>query len=383
MDMDPLLNWFALKHIPGIGNLLFKRLFDRFKSPDLVFQASGEELRQIPGMRARCVDAILNYKRSDKISEEIERALKKGFSIVTMADVNYPPLLLQIPDPPPFLYVHGKLEPWVNNVAVVGSRNATDYGVEITHRLCGDLVSQGIVIVSGMAAGIDTAAHLGAIMGKGKTAAVMGSGFERIYPNENRALFDRIAENGAVITEFHLRAKPEPHHFPMRNRIISGMSLGTVVVEAARKSGSLITARLAAEQNREVFAVPGNIHSFKSSGSHSLIKQGAKLVEHAGDIIEEISNVMVDGDRSPRLNGAYGFKETSGLKKQADDNLIPELSSEESAVYESLGAYPAHIDELVRKISMEPGRLSCILLQLELKGVARQFPGKLFARGAS
>ena len=366
MAMDSLLSWLALKHIPGIGNLLFKRLFDRFKSPERVFQASREELTQIPGMRTRCIDAILNYKLPDKIPEEIERVLKKGFSIITMSDVDYPPLLLQIPDPPPFLYVHGKLESRANNVAVIGSRNATDYGVSITHQLCRDLVSHNLTIVSGMAVGIDTAAHSGAIMGKGRTVAVMGSGFEHIYPHENRGLFDRISENGAVVTEFHLRATPAAHHFPMRNRIISGMSLGTVVVEAARKSGSLITARLAAEQNREVFAVPGHIHSFKSAGAHSLIKQGAKLVEHAGDIIEEISNLMIDKTVP------------SGSKKQ-DDGCLPELSPEESMVYEHLNAYPVHIDDLIRKISIEPGRLSSILLQLELKGVARQFPGKLFA----
>jgi len=251
-------------------------------------------------------------------------------------------------------------------VAVVGSREATGYGTAAAKRICRGLVSKNITVVSGMAVGIDTAAHLGAIEGKGKTVAVLGSGLEEVYPRENRRLFHKIAENGAVITEFHLRAKPEPHNFPIRNRIISGMSLGTVVVEASKKSGSLITARLAAEQNREVFAVPGNIHSFKSSGTHGLIKQGAKLVEHTGDIIEEISKLMtVEG-------------EAESSKKPDEDNLA-ELSFEESSVYKNLGAYPVHIDELVRKISIEPGRLSSILLQLELKGLVSQSPGKLFS----
>ena len=365
--MDRILDWFALKNVPGIGNLLFKRLFDRFKSPERVFCASREELLQVEGMTPRAAFAMRNRKIPEGAPEEIDRALKKGYKIITMSDSDYPPLLLQIPDPPPLLYVHGKIKPTVNNVAVVGSRSATAYGMEATKQICRNLVFHNITVVSGMAIGIDTAAHFGAIAGKGRTIAVLGSGFEQIYPRENRKLFHKIAENGAVITEFHLRAKPEPYNFPIRNRIISGMSLGTVVVEAARKSGSLITARLAAEQNREVFAVPGNIHSFKSSGTHSLIKQGAKLVERAGDIIEEISELMTDGGK------------IEDSKKSDHESAPPELSLEESTVYKNLEARPVHIDELVRKISIEPGKLSSILLQLELKGLVKQFPGKLFS----
>jgi DNA processing protein len=226
-----------------------------------------------------------------------------------------------------------------------------------------------MTIVSGMAIGIDSAAHQGALTGGGKTIAVLGSGLEIVYPAENRKLFHTIAENGAVISEFPLLTDPEPHNFPIRNRIISGISLGTVVVEATKRSGSLITARLAAEQNRDVFAIPGSIHSFKSTGTHTLIKQGAKLVEHAQDIMEELS---------------YAIEAPHEEYKIANENMerIPQLSSEESLVFKALGPYPLHIDDLARKLSMKPGKLSSILLQLELKGIVLQSPGKLFSREA-
>jgi DNA processing protein len=363
-----LANWLALKQAQGVGNLLFKRLIDRFGSPEGAFRASRDELAQTQGMTRRAVEGVMRRDIPREAPGEIRRTLQRGFRIITLTDSDYPPLLLQIPDPPPLLYVHGKLDTAADHVAVVGSRNATEYGMEAARRICGDLASRGVTVVSGMAAGIDTAAHLGTLEGKGKTIAVMGSGFDHIYPRENRGLFHQIARSGAVITEFPLGAKPEPRHFPIRNRIISGMSLGTVVVEAARRSGSLITARLALEQNREVFAVPGHIHSFKSAGTHALIKQGAKLVEHAGDIIEEISPLMTGpGKRAEQRDG-----------DQAPPPPV-RLSAEESKVYQSLGTSPAHIDELVRKISMDPGRLSSILLQLELKGAAKQLPGKRFS----
>jgi len=195
---------------------------------------------------------------------------------------------------------------------------------------------------------------------------VLGSGLERIYPAENEKLFHRISENGAVVSEFGLLTEPEGHNFPLRNRIISGMSLGTVVVEATKKSGSLITARLAAEQNREVFAVPGSIQSFKSTGTHTLIKQGAKLVEHAQDIVEELTPFL-ESNKLPENPPA-----------DADAENLASLGVDESQVYKALEPYPIHIDKLVRKISMEPGKLSSILLKLELNGMIQQLPGKFF-----
>jgi DNA processing protein len=365
--MDTLLPWFSLKRVPGIGNHLFKRLIHRFKSPELVLEASLENLLQVEGVTSRVATAIRNHKISEDIHRELERIDQKRIQIVTMTDPQYPPLLREIPDPPPYLYVYGLLEGSNGNIAVVGSRNATAYGMTTTRNLCADLAVRGMAIVSGMARGIDTAAHEGALIGKGKTIAVLGSGLGRVYPNENLKLFHRISRNGAVISEFPLLAEPEAHNFPIRNRIISGMSLGTVVVEASRKSGSLITARLAAEQNREVFAVPGSVQSFKSTGTHTLIKQGAKLVEHAQDIFEE-------------LIPAVNFRNSEKIKVQdRPAKRVPPLSPDEALVYKSLGPYPEHIDDLVRKTSIDPGKLSSILLKLELKGMVLQSPGKLFS----
>jgi DNA processing protein len=365
--VENILPWFVLKSVPGIGNHLFKRLIECFNSPENVFEASGKDLLEVKGITPRLITAIRHHKIRDPIKKDFDLVMKKGYKIVTLADRDYPPLLLQVPDPPPFLYVFGRLKGSFRNIAVVGSRNATDYGISTTRRLCRDLALLKMTIVSGMAIGIDSAAHQGALMGKGNTIAVLGSGLEIVYPAENRKLFHRIAENGAVISEFPLLTEPEPHNFPIRNRIISGMSLGTVVVEATKRSGSLITARLSAEQNREVFAIPGSIHSFKSTGTHTLIKQGAKLVEHAQDVMEELSYIIEAPHETDKTSHEI-MERTS------------RLSSEESLVFEALGAYPVHIDNLARTLSMKPGKLSSILLQLELKGIVHQSPGKLFSR---
>lgn len=369
--MKTLFPWFALKGVSGIGNHLFKRLLDRFRSPSLVFEASQEDLLQLNGITPRIVAAIKAHKIPEPVKKDFDLVMKKGYQIVTMSDPAYPSLLLQIPDPPPFLYVLGNLCNSIKNIAVVGSRNATSYGISITKRLCEELAALDFTIVSGMAIGIDTAAHTGALIGKGKTMAVLGSGLERVYPHKNLKLFHKIAEKGAVISEFPLLEAPEPHNFPIRNRIISGISLGTVIVEATQKSGSLITARLAAEQGREVFAVPGNINSFKSIGTHSLIKQGAKLVENTQDILEELSPLITDDS----LNNKIKHED-----KPEDKTAEPlSLSSEESLVFTGLGHYPVHIDDLARKISMEPGKLSGILLKLEVQGAVHQAPGKFFS----
>lgn len=370
MQSDPTtkaLPWFTLKSVPGVGNHIFKRLIDHFKSPESVFEASHGDLLQVEGMYDRLASAIKRHKIPATIKDDLNRAIQKGYGIVTMADMNYPSLLAQIPDPPPYLYVYGILDDPTKAISVVGSRNATTYGISTTKQLCADLASLDFIVVSGMARGIDSAAHTGALMGQGKTIAVLGSGLERIYPPENRRLFHEIAKNGAVISEFPLKMGPEPHNFPIRNRIISGISLGTVIVEATNRSGSLITARLAAEQNREVFAVPGSIHSFKSTGTHTLIKQGAKLVEHTQDIIEELTHIF-------SLNAKSDHATQNPL---ADE--LPQMSPEECTVFEALDPYPAHIDDLVRKISIEPGKLLSILLKLELKGIVQQFPGKHFS----
>lgn len=370
--MESLLPWLALKSVPGIGDLLCKRLIDRYRSPEQVFNAPRKELLEVPGMTPTLAALLSTHRVSDTLKREIDRAIQRNFHILTLKDPQYPALLRELADPPLFLYCCGELDGEAACLAVVGSRNATAYGLSNTRKLCAELAAYGLTVVSGMARGIDTAAHEGALSGGGRTVAVLGSGLERIYPRENRKLFDQIAENGAVISEFFLYEEPLPHHFPKRNRIIAGMSLGTVIVEAARKSGSLITARLAVEQGREVFAVPGSIQSQKSAGTHALIKQGAKLVEHAGDILEEIG---------PRV-GVEISPEIQRKKAARPEHARPSksLDPDASKVLAALEPYPTHIDDLVRKLAMDPGKLAGILLQLELTGTVKQMPGKQFIR---
>ena len=355
--------WLALKRVPGVGNLLFRRLIDHFESPEAVFAADDAQLLAVQGVTKRLVTAIRGHREDDAVDRELEAVREKGYALIPLTDRRYPPLLRQIPDPPPYLYVYGRLPADGLHIAMVGSRNATGYGVAATRRLSTDLAGQQVTIVSGMARGVDTAAHAGAIAGGGTTVAVLGTGLERIYPQENQALFHQIARHGAVVTEFSLNSGPDAHHFPARNRIISGMCHGTVVVEATGRSGSLITARLAAEQNRDVFAVPGNIHSFKSVGTHDLIRQGAKLVAHARDILEEFDHV------SPS-------DQPAAAPEQAP---LPPLTDEEAMVMHCLEAEPVHIDDLARQLSLAPGRLPGLLLQLELKGLVGQSPGKRFS----
>jgi DNA processing protein len=363
---DSLLPWFHLKNVRGVGNHLFKRLIERFGSPAAALQASVQELSRVEGISAGVIEAIRTAPRSGAAAAEIDAVHRQGYRLVTLTDPAYPELLRRIPDPPPLLYVWGELPGAQPSVALVGSRNATPYGLDMTHRLASDLARLGFAVVSGMALGIDAAAHEGALSGGGRTVAVLGSGLDNLYPPQHRRLSERIAANGAVISEFPLAALPEAHHFPIRNRIISGMCAGTVVVEATKKSGSLITARLAADQNREVFAVPGSIQSFKSMGTHTLIKQGAKLVENVQDIVSELAPLLAVA--SP----ATAREPVSAQERHR-------LTEEESRVYRALSPYPLHIDEILRSLSMDAGRLSAVLLQLELKGVVRQMPGKLFA----
>ncbi len=365
--MDHLIPWFVLKSVTGIGNLLFKRLISHFGTPQTVLQASAQELIQVEGITHHLTTAIQKQGISENVKKELDLVNRNEYRIVTLADSEYPSLLLQIPDPPPYLYVTGDLNNSTAKIAVVGSRHATSYGITTTQKLCRDLAANGLTVVSGMARGIDSAAHRGTIRGGGQTIAVLGSGLGRIYPAENRKLFHEIADNGAVISEFPVLAKPDAHHFPMRNRIISGMCLGTVVVEATRKSGSLITARLAVEQDREVFAVPGSVQSFKSMGTHHLIKQGAKLVEHVQDIIDEIAPII----QTPA--------QTISVAPNDIKAKVNRLSTEEKRVYQALEPYPTHIDELARQTSIESGKLSSILLKLELDDIIKQSPGKYFS----
>jgi DNA processing protein len=366
---EELLPWFTLKGVKGVGNLLFKRLIERFETPARVLSASRDQLTAVAGIAPRLAAAIGRALPPDDARREIDEARRRGWAIVPLTAAGYPLLLREIPDPPPFLYVAGRIDPSARHIALVGSRNATGYGLGITRQLARDLTAADVTVASGMARGIDTAAHWGALEGGGRTVAVLGCGLGTFYPPENRKLWQAIVARGAVLSELPINAAPEAHHFPARNRIISGLSLGTVVVEAARKSGSLITARLANEQGREVFAVPGSVQSYKSAGTHRLIQQGAKLVASAADILEEFPYVFpaaaADADQTA---GAGAPEPAAGL------------SVEETRLWQALGPYPTHIDDLARSLCLAAGQLAGLLLQLELKGLVRQSPGMHFER---
>ena len=288
MDYDKIRYWLALKSIAGIGNVVFLALIDTFGTLEAVFSASAAELQKITGITKKAAAGIAAFKDWDIINKDLAALEKAGINIITLQDSLYPPKLLEIYDRPPFLYVKGNLKKDDIDIAIVGSRLASTYGKYTTERISRELALRGVTVVSGMARGIDSAAHQGALTARGRTIAVLGTGLDIIYPPENKKLFAAIGENGAVVSEYPLGTPPLASNFPARNRIISGMSYGVVVVEAGEKSGSLITARLALEQGREVFAVPGTIDSAGSRGTNKLIKQGAKLIENTDDILEEI-----------------------------------------------------------------------------------------------
>ncbi len=359
--MHELYYWVALRQVCGVGNVICKILINHFKSPEKIFNASVEELKNVEGINVKAVEAITGFKPTDAIDMEIDEILSKEINILTFNSPDYPENLKNIYDPPPFLYVKGSfIEGDKNSVAVVGSRNASEYGIKVTQELSRNLAALGVTIVSGMARGIDSAAHIAAIQGGGRTIAVLGSGIDVIYPPENRRLFERIAENGAVVSEYPLGTRPNSYNFPPRNRIISGFSLGVLVVEASPKSGSLITAKLALDQGRDVYAVPGNVYSYKAKGTHSLLKSGAKLVDNALDIVEEL-NITVKP-----------IKENKDMAK----DLSPELLM----VYDFFQDEPIHIDNIISKTGLPSGRVSALLLDLELSGILKQLPGKMFTK---
>ncbi|MGD9215815.1 MAG: DNA-processing protein DprA, partial [Desulfobacteraceae bacterium] len=349
--MEHLVPWLSLKSVSGIGDHLFYRLISHFGTPERVLQASTASLQQVDGITARLAASITGHRPADDLFKEIEQCGRKGFHIITLHDSHYPALLLQLPDPPPYLYCYGTLAGDDCHIAVVGSRKASNYGKSCAKRLGQELAQNGVSVVSGMATGIDTAAHAGALTGGGKTIAVLGSGLNRIYPASNRKLFHSIAENGAVLSEFALNSDPLAHHFPKRNRIISGMALGTVVVEAAKRSGSLITARLAAEQGREVYAVPGSIYAATARGTHHLIKQGAKLVETAQDILEEVA---------PQMEVLHSSEKNVAKRPPASDKATS-MSKLEIQLLEAMSPYPVHIDVLARQCNQQIGTLTATL----------------------
>jgi DNA processing protein len=362
---EEIFYWLALSLTPGVGGIFIKRLLDRFGTPEAVFRAPLKELLQIEGLGEKVAREIKKGPLEKKVEKELYLLKEVGGKIMTIKDESYPKRLKEIYDPPPLLYIRGDLKGEDElAVAIVGSRKTTPYGRWITEKMGQELARQGITIVSGMARGIDSHAHWGALSGGGRTIAVLGSGVDMVYPPENRNLYKRIIDQGAVVSEFPMGSPPEGGHFPKRNRIISGLSIGVVVVQAGMESGSLITANYALEQGREVFAVPGNVGSDSSRGTHQLIKDGAKLVESSEDILEEVLPQWRKEREAP----------------QEVERPLRDLTEEEKVLFEQLGETPLHIDALIRESQFDPGKVSSLLLNLELKGLISQWPGKCFSK---
>ena len=357
----------ALSRVPRVGNITFRKLVRHFGGAQGTFEAGYDGLLRSGIVGEKLARSIVSFSDWDPVEKELDRVRSFGAVIIGIEDENYPLPLREIYDPPGFLYVLGSFAPKDHgSVAVVGSRNPTHYGVLSTERIAGGLTAAGITVVSGMARGIDSLAHEAAIKNNGRTIAVLGSGLDVIYPPENKKLSESITENSAVISEFSMGTGPDAQNFPRRNRIISGMSLGVVIIEARIKSGALITAHLALEQNREVFAVPGNINNPRSKGTHRLIRDGAKLVESAEDVIEELPNM---------LSGKYFIGGGSG---EVVKPLV--LTDDEKRVLENIGHEPVYVDIIIDESGLASGRVLEILLELELKNVVRQIPGKSFIR---
>jgi DNA processing protein len=366
----------ALTHVDGLGVRGAHKLIEYFGSPQAVYQASLTELEGC-GLPSRVAQAIFAQAGLKEAEKELDAAEKAGYHLVTSGDEAYPPLLQEIGDPPLALYVRGDVSVLSQYaVAMVGTRRPTAYGSSVAHRLACDLAQRQLVIVSGLARGIDSAAHRGALEAKGKTVAVLGSGIDVLYPRENKRLAEQVVESGALISEFPLGTAPTPENFPIRNRIISGLALGTIIVEAAEYSGSLITARLAAEQNREVYAVPGNITSAQSFGPNLLIKQGAKLVDQWLDVIEEFPAPV-----RMQLLPPAGASETAAAGPQTASLFEQSLEPDQKAVYEVLRADEAlFVDSICGSLSLPQPRVLAALLSLEMNGLVRQLPGKNFIR---
>jgi len=372
-----VLEWLALALTPGLGPTRGRKLVEHFGSPAAVFRASLTELEGT-GIQVASAQSLATGKSAELAREEMARATEEGAGVISMDDPGYPKRLKEIYDPPLILYVRGSAEVLAQpGIAMVGTRHPTPYGTGMAERLACDLAAQGLVIISGMARGVDTASHRGAIAGRGKTIAVFGTGVDVIYPKENSRLAEQIlALGGAIISEFPLGTFAAPQNFPIRNRILSGMSVGVLVVEAAEYSGTRITARCALEQNRDVFAVPGNVTNKNSWGPNTLIKQGAKLVATWEDVWEDLPPEVKLALTPPPSPESAGHT-TSSLFP--DEGLPPH----EKRILSLLKADEAtHIDELVEKLEteMSSSEIFAALFELELNGKVRQMPGKNFVK---
>ena len=372
MELDTSFSWLALALTPGIASRLSARLLKKFGSPDEVFRAplTGLESCQLPASVAQAVFQKKSFKRAEKeltLTRNIDRC-----RLVNWSEPEYPQTLLQIYDPPVLLYVRG--DAGVLNqpsISIVGTRRPTLYGTQMAERLGREIAARGLVVVSGMARGIDAIGHQGAMAVNGRAVGVLGTGVDVCYPKENKKLYEKVLERGAIVSEFPLGTHPAPENFPVRNRIVAGMPLGVVVIEGAQYSGSLITARLAMEFGREVFGVPGNVTQPVSFAPNQLIKQGAKLVTNGEDVVEELPTPV----RAALVQAEQPEAEQRNLL------LAASLNTSEKKVYELLSTDESrHIDDIVERSGLNSSEVLATLFDLEMKGIVRQLPGKQFSK---
>ncbi len=372
--MVSVFDLLVLSQVPSIGPSRLRALVSHFGDAGKVLRATAREIVRVEGFSKKLAVIIAHGVRSARLEEarryaarQLSRLNAVGGSIVTCWDPRYPEALRRIYDPPTYLYVQGDLRPDDRlALALVGTRNPSEYGAAMAERFSGEIAKLGITVVSGLARGIDTVVHRAALSAGGRTLAVIGSGLDIIYPEENKKLAERIAGQGAVISEYEMGAKPDAVNFPRRNRIISGLSMGTVVIETDVNGGAMITATTALDQNREVFALPGNVTNKRVRGCHTLIREGrAKLVESVADILEEFSATL-----------SLRRGDTSTLPTRPE----PALTLFEKAVFDVLSDRPVHIDHIAAQARMSTADALVNLLNLEFKGLIRQMPGKMFSR---
>lgn len=371
-------NWLKLIRADEVGPVTFGKLLKRFGSVDAALGASVSQLMKVEGIGSMTAERIAASRDKFDACAEVELAGKLGVWLVHMEDPRYPPVLKQIYDPPPVLYIKGTLSREHNlGVAIVGSRRCSLYGQEQASRLAHLLAAAGFTIISGMARGIDTAAHTGALAAEGRTLAVQGCGLARIFPPENAKLFELISASGACISELPLQTEPLAENFPPRNRIIAGLSLGTIIIEAGLRSGALITAKAALESNREVMVVPGKIDSPLSQGSHYLIKQGAKLIESVEDVMEALGYI---GEQLKEYAALTANEATERVEAPLFETAKLNLKGNEKTIYDALGKEPLHIDQLIADTNLPAGTVNAAVVSLRLKGLIKQLPGNLFAK---
>ena len=367
--MDSREAFVALNLIEGVGPVRVRQLLEHFGDAPAILTASRTQLLQVRGIGDDTAGAIAGWEQTTDLAGELKRIADSGCRVIIQSDEEYPASLREIYDPPIVLYLKGALTAREKNaVAMVGSRQTTHYGIETARKLAYQLAYVGVTVVSGGARGIDTAAHQGALAAKGRTVCVLGTGLSIVFPPENKELFDRIADNGAVMSQFPFNRNGDKQSFAIRNRIVAGMTLGTVVVEADLHSGALITANFATEYGRQVFAVPGRIDSPRSKGCHELIKKGAKLCEGAEDVLSEFEYLFPASNKppSPGETGTLPALELSENEQKVLDALRPDDETS--------------IDEAIRRSGLPSSAVSVALLSLEMKRVVKQLPGKLFVR---